>query len=255
MTHMRSILSILGLICMSAPLGAQEVDTVRVGSSSLEGAGAGAGARLQPGAVVMGSFERVEGVDTPTSTTTQHVALGRRGADDVYVIETVHVSPDGDTTHSSIVVRAADYSLMHHRVKAAHDSAAVTATATYLTGWVALPDQPVSLLDRQLDHPVFPVEGQIPWLFPLLPLAPGYAAAIPHYSEWAGAEQWKTIRVTGTETVRHGGEAVDCWVVDGGELFPGYRVTYWVAKSTHRIIQGVARGAGTGPEYWSKARP
>ena len=249
MTHMRRVLWILGLIGMSAPLGAQEVDTVRVGSASLEGA------RLLPGAVVMESFKRVDGVDTPTSTTTQHVAPGRRDSEDVYVISTVHASPDGDTTRSSIVVRAADFSLMHHRVKAARDSAAVTATATYLTGWVALPDQPVSLLDRQLDHPVFPVEGQIPWLFPLLPLAPGYAATIPHYSEWAGAEQWKTARVTGTETVRRGAEAVDCWVVDGGELFPGYRVTYWVAKNTRRIIQGVARGAGTGPEYWSKAGP
>lgn len=249
MTHMRRVLWILGLIGMSARLGAQEVDTVRVGSASLEGA------RLLPGAVVMESFKRVDGVDTPTSTTTQRVALGRRGADDVYVIETVHVSPDGDTTRSSIVVRAADFSLMHHRVKAARDSAAATATATYLTGWVALPDQPVSLLDRQLDRPVFPVEGQIPWLFPLLPLAPGYTATIPHYSEWAGAEQWKTIRVTGTETVRRGAAAVDCWVVDGGELFPGYRVTYWVAKSTRQIVQGVARGAGTGPEYWSKADP
>ena len=35
MTPMPSVLSIFALLGMSAPLGAQEVDTVRVGSSSL----------------------------------------------------------------------------------------------------------------------------------------------------------------------------------------------------------------------------
>jgi len=130
MTGMRTVLMTLCLTGIGATLGAQEMDTVRVGSSALEGPGA----RLMAGTFVMESFKRVDGVDTPTSTTTQHVALGRRGSDDVYVIETIHVAPDGDTTRSSIVVRAADFSLMHHRVKAAHDSAAVTATAMYLTG-------------------------------------------------------------------------------------------------------------------------
>ncbi|HSM16341.1 MAG TPA: hypothetical protein VK845_04995 [Gemmatimonadales bacterium] len=240
---------VFSAVVTPAGLGAQEIDTVRVGSRALQGV------QLKPGSIVMGSFTRNHGVETPTSTTTQHVTSGSRGTEKVYLIETVHASGDDDTTRSVIVVRTSDLSLMHHRVKAAHDSAAVTATSHYLTGWVVLPDEPVSVLDQQLDHPVFPIEGQVPWLFPLLPLAEGYAATIPHYSEWAGGEQWSTIRVLSSEMVRSGTESFECWKIDGGELFPGYRVTYWVDKRTRKIVQGVARGSGAGPEYWSRARP
>jgi hypothetical protein len=158
-----------------------------------------------------------------------------------------------DTTRSSIVVRADDYALIHHRVKANRDSAAVSVSNTFLTGWVVLPDQPIALLDQNLSRPVFPVEGQIPWLFPLLPLEEGYAAALPYFSEWHGGEQWKTIRVTGSDSLRLGDVTFDCWVVDGGELFPGYEVTYWIDRATRRILQGVARGGEGRPEYWSRA--
>jgi hypothetical protein len=161
---------------------------------------------------------------------------------------------DGDTTVGSIVMRATDYALLHHRVKAANDSAAVTANAGHLTGWVALPNEPIQLIDQPLAHPVFPIEGQMPWLFPLLPLAQGYSAAIPHFSMWQRGEQWKTIAVVGSDLVEHGGRLRDCWRVDGGELFPGYRITYWVEKSTRRIVEGVAKGADAGPEYWARAR-
>ncbi len=58
----------------------------------------------------------------------------------------------------------------------------------------------------------------------------------------------------GSETVEHGGTVLDCWKVDAGELFPGYRVTHWVEKHTRRIVQSVARGQAAGPEFWAKAR-
>ncbi len=201
----------------------------------------------------MDGFERADGEDTRISTTSQRISEGRNGDLRVFIIETVHLS-NTDTTRSTLVVDAADYSLVHHRVKAARDSAALTANRGHLTGWAALPGEPIRLVDRQLDHPVFPVEGQVLWLSPLLPLEAGYRAAIPHFSQWEGGEQWSVIHVLGSERVDVGGVSVDCWKVDGGEVFPGYRITYWVAKRTRRVVRGVARGEGGGPEYWAEAR-
>jgi len=96
------------------------------------------------------------------------------------------------------------------------------------------------------------VEGQVPWLFPLLPLREGYAAAIPHFNPWQGGETWAEIRVVGPETIDLHGREVACWKVDGGELFRGYRVTYWIDRDTRRIVRSEARGAGDGPVYWSE---
>lgn len=235
-------------VAVGAPVvAAQHIDTVRVGSPALSGAGP------QPGTYTLESVSRADGHDTPMGTTAQSVSRDRRGNQDVYVIRTVHVAAPRDTTIAVIVVRAADLALVHHRVQAERDSAAAAAGAGYVTGWVALPGEPVRLIDRRLGS-VFPVEGQIPWLFPLLPLADGYRAAVPHYSEWEDQEVWTTIRVVASEPVVLGGSAVDCWKVDGGELFPGYTVTYWVDKPTRRVVQGVARGGGPGPEYWSRLR-
>jgi hypothetical protein len=237
------------ILCAGASLEAQQVDTIRVGSSVLHGA------RPPLGSQFTESFARADGVDHPISTTTQGITRGRHGNQDVYVIHTTHASAAGDTTVGTIVIRHPDFALLHHKVTAAHDSAAVTANSGHLTGWVVLPDQPIRLIDQALDHPVFPIEGQIPWLFPLLPLREGYAAAIPHFSEWQGGEEWTTIRVVGDEPLEHGGRVLDCWKVDGGELGPpGYRAMYWVDKSTRRIMQGVLRGEGAGPEYWAITR-
>ena len=233
-------------LALPSPGRAQNVDTVRVGSTSL------GGAHLELGTTRVASFVRSDGADSPTGTTIQRVRSGTRDGMDVYFIETEHASGEGDATRSTIVVRAADFALLHHRVKAEGDSAAVSVSGGSLTGWVVLPGEPVSLLDRALDGPVFPIEGQIPWLFPLLPLTERYAAAIPHFSEWAGAEQWSSIRVLGSERIEHGGETRDCWRIDGGELFPGHRVTYWVDRENRRILQGVARPEGGGTEYWSR---
>lgn len=225
---------------------AQQVDTVRAGSASL------AGAALEPGGYLLENYMQQDGVDQLMSTTSQVVRRDRVGSTDVWIIETEHMS--SDTSRTIIVVRADDFSLMHHRVVATQDSTASSSTGYHLTGWVALADQPVSLLDVPLNGPVFPVEGQIPWLFPLLPLADGYAAAIVHFSEWSGQEKWNRIRVVGSETIDIGGRSFDCWKIDGGELFPGYGVTYWVEQQTRRVVRGVARGQGDGPVYWSQVR-
>lgn len=246
MTWPAELLALAALLGPSVPsLAAQAVDTVRVGSPSL------LGAAPEPGTFVIESFRRENDVDTPISTTRQTVRAGRLGEVNAWFVETEHRSDD--TTRSSIAVRADDLSLVHHRVKASRDSAAVSATHDYLTGWVVLPEEPVRLLDLELQHPVFPVEGQIPWLFPLLPLAEGYTAAIPHFSQWDGGESWTEIRVLGREAIELNGRSRDCWRVDGGELFPGYRVTYWVDPETRRVVRGIARSdTAEGPEYWSR---
>jgi len=243
--------AVLGMLCLTSvvtPLDAQRVDTIRVGSAALQGA------RLEIGTFAIESFQGTDGVDTPISTTTQQITHAYQSGVELYVIHTTHMPADGDTTVGSIVMRATDYALLRHRVKAARDSAAVTVNAGHLTGWVALPDEPIHLINQPLPRPAFPIEGQMPWLFPLLPLAEGYSAAVPHFSMWQGGEEWTTITVVGSDVVEHDGRLRDCWRVDGGELFPGYRITYWVEKSTRRIVEGVARGADAGPEYWARAR-
>ncbi|MDH3457599.1 MAG: hypothetical protein OER90_12245 [Gemmatimonadota bacterium] len=237
------------LAAFATNVAAQQLDTVRVGSDALRGA------KLQTGTYTIESVRRVDGRDTPISTTTQSITRERHAGVDVYVIHTTHAAAGEDTTVGVIVARAADFALLHHRVKAHSDSAAITVTDGYLTGWVVLPGEPVRLIDQRLAGPVFPIEGQVPWLFPLLPLAEAYGAVVPHYSEWEGAEQWSTMRVLGIEEITLNGQALECWKVDGGELFPGYRVTYWVDRQSRRIVQGVARGPQTGPEFWSRLQP
>lgn len=219
-------------------------DTVRAGSPALQGVA------LLEGTYVLANYRQVEGVDTRQSTTTQTLRWGRLADVYAWFISTMHVSPD--TTQTEVAVRADDLSLIHQRVKGVLDSTAVSASRDYLTGWVHLHEQEPLLLDRSLDHPVFPVEGQIPWLFPLLPLAEGYAATIEYFSPWSAGMVTRTVHVLGAETIEIGGERFETWKVDGGRLFGDYVVTYWVDQATRRIVRGIARGTGDGPVFWSE---
>ena len=241
----RLIVALLTVGTIPGHARAQGVDTVRVGSPSL------AGATLTEGTTVFESHILDSGKNTPLSTTEVTVSRRRSGQEDAYVIHSVHASSDGDTTVGTIVVRATDFALLHHRVKAETDSAAVTSTGDHITGWVVLPGEPTRLIDLDLDHPVFPVDGPQPWLVSLLPLREGYAAAIPRFSQWSGGEEWKEVSVLGSETLDVDGMQVDCWVVDMGTLGPpGYRVTGWVDKSDGGVVRGVLRGEAGQPEYW-----
>jgi hypothetical protein len=197
-----------------------------------------------------------DGVRQPTGTSIRSIVRRADGAEPAYEIGTVQWGTQADTTVTTMRIRASDLSLIFHRVKATHDSAAVSASRDHLTGWVVLPDQPVMLLDQALEHPVFGVEGQVPWLLPLLPFAAGYVAAVPHYSEWSGREKWDTVTVVGSEQVQIGSRSYDCWRVDAGRLGPpGYRMTRWIDKRTHRVVQSALRGSTPGgSEYWSYLR-
>jgi hypothetical protein len=202
------------LAALAPCVAAQRLDTVRVGSGALRGA------ELQTGTYTIESFRRTEGRDTPISTTTQSIMRERQAGVDVYVIRSTHAATEGDTTIGITVARASDFALLHHRVHAPHDSAAVTVADGYVTAWVVLPDEPIRLIDQRLRGPVFPIEGQVPWLFPLLPLADGYGAVVPHYSEWEGTEQWSTLRVLDGERITLNGRALECWKVDGVNSSP-----------------------------------
>lgn len=248
MKPIRPRLLSVAMIVAALPAGAtaQEMatDTIRAGSPALRGA------MLHEGRYALANYRQVDGVDTRQSTTTQTFQRGRVDGVDAWFISTMHVSPD--TTRTEIVIRADDLSLVHQRVKGVLDSTAVSASRDYLTGWVHLHEQEPLLLDRALDHPVFPVEGQIPWLFPLLPFAEGYSATIEYFSPWSAGMVSKTVRVLATETVEVAGEHFETWKIDGGRLFGNYVVTYWIDQATRRIVRGIARGSGDGPVFWSE---
>ncbi len=248
----RAIVFVLAALVISAaryPTAAQVPDSVRVGSPSLAAVRPSLTSDTVDNYVFSGGTRRL------TGTTVRTITRRDDPAEPVYEIRTAHWLAGGDTSHTTMVVRALDLSLVFHRVKAPRDSAAVTASRTHLTGWVVLPGEPTMLLDRTLAHPVFGVEGQIPWLFPLLPLAPGYTAAVPHFSQWDGSEVWATITVVGAERVALGGGAFDCWKVDAGPLGPpGYRAYAWVDRSSRRVVQSALRGPDGGTEYWSSLR-
>lgn len=252
MTHAaraRLVISVVMIATTAGQARSQDVDTVRVGSASL------AGASLAEGTTRFESYRLEAGERSPISTTDVAISREPSGAGDVYRIHSVHASAGGDTTVGTIVVRADDFALIHHRVKAAKDSAAVSSTGDHLTGWVVLPGQPTLLIDVALDHPVFPVDGPQPWLVGLLPLRNEYAAAIPRFSQWNGGEVWKEVTVLGSETVEVDGAPVECWTVDMGPLGPpGYRATAWVDKANGQVVQGVLRGEAGQTEYWAIAR-
>ncbi len=238
------------LLLTASALKAQGVDTVRVGSPALRGV------VLPTGTQVVESTLLDGGAHTSISTTTTTISRAQEEGDEVYRIHSVHTSADGDTTVGTIVVRASDLALLHHRVKAKQDSAAVASTGRHVTAWVVLPGEAVRLIDLELDHPVFPVDGPQPWLVGVLPLAEGYAAAIPRFSQWEGAEVWDQLSVVGSERVEVNGTTVECWKVDMGPLGPpGYRSMAWVDKFSGRVVQGVLSGEPGQPEYWAVTRP
>jgi hypothetical protein len=225
---------------------AHQADTVRVGSRS-----------LRPDLLIPGTYEhenyRVDGSSrTLTGRTTQTIEV----VGEAVVIHTTHASPS-DTSYSFTVVRRNDLAMVHHQVRAPRDSTDVTVHGDYLTGWSVLPGAPARLIGLQLDHPVFPVEGQIPWLMGLLAWQEGYRVAVPHFSEWTAQEGWDRLEAHSSERVRIGGATYDCWRVDTGPLGPpGYRMTRWIDQATRRVVQSALRGPAGQTEYWSYlARP
>ena len=228
---------------------AQAPDTIHAGSPALRGA------TMPLTTDTVDNYTLTGGVRQLSSTTVRSITRHQDAAEPTYLIRTLHWTARGDTSVTTMVVRADDYSLVFHRVKAPRDSAAVTASRNHLTGWVVLPNQPVILLDRALEHPVFGVEGQIPWLLPLLPLAAGRQFVVPHFSQWDSAEKWDVVTVIGSEDVTVGSRSFDCWKVDMGSLGPpGYRMYRWVDKASRRIVQSMLRGGATETEYWSYLR-
>jgi predicted enzyme related to lactoylglutathione lyase len=227
---------------------AGEIDTVRVGSPSLDLS------KIPIGTEIMESWRLEDGERVAHTTTRQTIRRETRDGEEVFVVRTVHASGPEDTTIGTIVARARDLALLHHKVKGPEDSAAVSVTSGHLTGWVVLPGQPSRFLDQALERPVFPIEGQMPWILKLLPYEEGYAAVIPHFNEWRGGEVWRTIRVLGSETIEHEGRSVDCWRVDRGELWPGHRAILWVEKPTHCVLRTEIHVEGEEPPYGSVIR-
>jgi len=241
--------SIVCVLAASPARKAQGPEIIRAGNPALMAT------RMPLTTDTVDNYVLSNGVRELAGTTVRAITQPQAGAESVYEIRTIHSTVRGDTSVTIMVVRTQDLSLVFHRVKAPRDSAAVTASRTHLTGWVVLPNQPVILLDRSLEYPVFGVEGQVPWLLPLLPLAAGYGVVVPHFSQWQGGEQWDTVTVVGSERVTIGRQSFDCWKLDTGPLGPpGYRMYRWVDKGSRRVVQSVLRAAVDGREYWSYLR-
>jgi len=244
-----TLLSIFSLASASRWVSAQAPEAIRAGSVALRGV------RMPLTSDTVDNYVVTGGVRQLAGTTVRSITMHQDAVEPVYQIRTIHWTLRGDTSVTTMVVRAQDFSLVFHRVKAPRDSAAVTASRNHLTGWVVLPNQPVILLDRTLEYPVFGVEGQVPWLFPLLPLTAAYRAVVPHFSQWEGGEGWDTVTVVGSERVTIGTRSFDCWKVDTGTLGPpGYRMHRWIEKASRRVVQSVLRGGPSEPEYWSYLR-
>ncbi|MDH3197636.1 MAG: hypothetical protein OEO21_05290 [Candidatus Krumholzibacteria bacterium] len=236
------------VLSSSPPTHAQTpTDTIRVGSPAVNAK------LLTLGSVVVENFVEEDGVRTLRSRTRQTIVPARAGDNDVVVLRVAHET-EGDTTQTVLVLRRDDLALLHHSVRAARDSASVTVSGLHVTGWAVLPNAPARLIDARLEHPVFPVEGQIPWLMGLLPLAEGYVAVIPYYSQWQDAFLWRRIEVVASESVQVGGAPVDCWKIDAGPLGPpGYRMTRWIDKRTRRVVQSALLGKPGEKAYWAHA--
>lgn len=224
---------------------AQPADTLTVGNAAFRTD------RLPFGRQVISSFKLENGERQTTSTTGQTISRTMVGSEQAIRIATTHVSSGGDTTRGEILIRARDFGLIHHRVKAKADSAAVSCSDGYLTGWVVLPEQPVKLLDQMLSRPVLPVDGPISWLVCALPLREDYRVTIPRFNQWAGKEVWSEYHVLGSEGVEIAGQLLDCWKVDMGPIGPpGYRAMRWVAKDSGRVVQSVLRSDERELQYW-----
>ncbi len=224
---------------------AQTADTLLAGNEALRAD------RLPFGLQVISSFKLENGKRQPTSSTEQTIFRTLVGSEQAIRIATTHVSSGGDTTRGEILIRARDFGLIHHRVEAKADSAAVSCSDGYLTGWVVLPEQPVKLLDQMLSRPVLPVDGPMSWLVCALPLREDYRVTIPRFNQWAGKEVWSEYHVLGSEGVEIAGQLLDCWKVDMGPIGPpGYRAMRWVAKDSGRVVQSVLRSDERELQYW-----
>ncbi len=246
---LRMSLVVAGLLTLAGPTAAQQLRVITPGDRDL------LRTRMPLTTDTLDNYVVQDGLERLSGSTVRAISLSRDAPEQLWEIRTSHWLTGRDTSHSTMAVRVADLSLAWHRVKAPRDSAAVTAVGRHLTGWVVLPDRPIRLLDRGLDRPVFGVEGQIPWLLPLLPLAPGFRAAVPHFSQWDGGETMDTVTVVGRERVAIGERSFDCWHVDAGPLGPpGFRRHIWIDAATRRVVQAALRGDGPGVEYLSRLR-
>jgi hypothetical protein len=234
-------MAVILVAALPTPTLAQGMDTVRAGSNLVQPG------LLAPGTYVHHNYRVDGGVRTLASRTIQAV----EATPETFVIRTTHAT-SADSSHSLTVVRRADLAMVHHQVRAPLDSTDVTVNGRYLTGWAVLPNTPMQLIGLRLDGPVFPIEGQIPWLMGLLPLGEGYHAAVPQFSEWAARETWGLLEVLAVERITVEGAAYDCWKVDTGPLGPpGYRMTRWIDQATRRVVQSALLGPAGQTEYWS----
>lgn len=231
-------------LASATSVAAQAPDTVRTGTALQI-------RFLAPGVDTVDSRQIQNGTESPVSIAVRTI---ERAGDNWRIV--VHHSAVGrdDRTVDTTLVAGRDLHLMRKAIWALTDSAVVVYRNGRVTGWATPPNEERRSIDAQVAHPVLPDDGLLPWLWTLLPLSEGYAAAIETFGTWDGEMHVVTFRVIGSEEVEREGRKVDCWVVTSDRLEPyGIHARALVEKGTRRVVRSDA-WTDDGTRYISEPR-
>jgi hypothetical protein len=103
-----------------------------------------------------------------------------------------------------------------------------------VTGVLEQPNKPQRSIDTTVAASVYS-SASFDLILRASPLAEGYEVAVPAYSGRQGAKNL-TAKVVATEMIAGFG---DTWRVDAN--FGGLSVTYWIAKTSRRVVRRIVR--------------
>ena len=136
--------------------------------------------------------------------------------------------------------KLAPFTPLEFKTTSLRDSAAITFSGEFVQGWVVESGKPRAIVEHEFGDDVVPFAGGAgEILAQILPLADRYAAAFRVFDPYQNKGEWWSLRVLGSEAVKHHGKPVDCWIVEttipGASIAPTHRL--WVAKTNRLVVQ------------------